>query len=262
MKKVLPKILFYYSALVAVLITLSSGSFVFFFLPILTYFLMEASHQIFFSKSEVLSGKMERLLVYYSFILSALMVVTGLVSARSPMELISASLFSPILLYFIIQILPKRNKAINLPAAKAIVIEKEEPKEVTKLKKEGVDIDRRAFLKLIGTAGLSLFLFSMFTKRAEAAFFGSVPGPGTVSIKDSSGVKIDPSEKHPTDGYRLTELDDGASFTYAGYLNKTSAWFIMRDDGVSYRYTKGSSNFSTNWTDRASLTYDYYDSIF
>ncbi len=244
------------------LITLSSGSFVFFFLPVLTYFVLEIVHRLLFSQSEILPGKIERLLVYYGFVVSSVMVITGLFSAKSLMEIFSAVLFSPILLYFITKVIPKRNRAINLPTPRAVVTEKAETKEITKLKKEGVDIDRRAFLKLIGTAGLSLFLFSMFTKRAEAAFFGSVPGPGTVSIKDSSGIKIDPAERHPTDGYRITEIDDTGAYTYAGYLNKTGAWFILRDDGASYRYIKGSSGFTSNWTNRVSLTYDYYDNVF
>lgn len=223
---------------------------------------MEVSRRIFFPKGSMLSAKIERALTYYGFIVSGLMVVTGLVSADSKVEFTTAFLFSPILLFFVTQIIPKRNRAINLPSAYAGGTEKQDSKEVVKLKKEGVDIDRRAFLKLIGTAGLSLFLFSMFTKRAEAAFFGSVPGPGTVSLKDSTGTKIDPAEKHPTDGYRLTELEDGVTYTYAGYLNKTGGWFILRDDGASYRYAKGSSGFTTNWTNRASLTYDYYDNVF
>lgn len=206
---------------------------------------------------------MKKLLIYYNFTIITLMVVVGFVSTNSYSQLLTAILFFPLFAYFAIQVFPRRSRAINLPAQRAVVIENNDSKsQITELKKEGVDVDRRAFLKLIGTAGLSLFLFSMFTKRAEAAFFGSVPGPGTVSLKDSSGNKIDPAEKHPTDGYRLTELEDGATYTYAGYLNKTGAWFVMRDDGSSYRYAKGDSSFTTNWTNRASLTYDYYDNIF
>ena len=118
------------------------------------------------------------------------------------------------------------------------------------------------FLKLIGSAGLSLFMFTLFTKRAEAAFFGSVPGPGTVSIKDSAGNKIDPSEKQPTDGYKITELDDSVP-AYYGFINKDGAWFIQKEDSNgSYRYTKGPSGFTTSWTNRASLTYDYFDNVF
>lgn len=258
----MPKFLFIYSALMAMVITLSSGRFVFLFLPVLTYFLMEISARIFFSQTHILSGKVEKLLSYYGFILSGLIVITGFVAAKSLPQFFTAFLFSPLLIYFIGKILPKRNKAIKLPTKREVVIEKEDSKEVTKLKKEGVDIDRRAFLKLIGTAGLSLFLFSMFTKKAEAAFFGSVPGPGTVSVKNIAGDKIDPSEKQPTDGYKITDLDD-SSPAYYGFVNKDGGWFIQKE-GTSgdYRYAKGSSGYSSNWTGRAALSYDYFDNVF
>ena len=55
---------------------------------------------------------------------------------------------------------------------------------------------------------MTVFLFSIFTKRAQAAFFGSVPGPGIVGLKDSSGVRIDPAKHHPTDGYKINRIDD------------------------------------------------------
>jgi hypothetical protein len=214
---------------------------------------------------------MKKFLIYYSFIIVSLIVIAGFLSARTYPQLITAVLFFPLFTYFAVRVFPRRTKAIILPA-KATVLPvnskrgEKEDKEVIKLKKEGVDIDRRAFLKLIGSAGLSLFLFSLFTKRAEAAFFGSVPGPGTVSIKDSAGVKIDPAEKHPTDGYSVTEIDDAGSDTYIGFIKKGGAWYIIKEIGAgsdsSYRYTKGSSDFITNWTGRTGLTYGYYDDVF
>lgn len=202
---------------------------------------------------------MKKILIYYNFVVVSLIVVVGFLSAESYMELVTSTLFFPLFAYFALQVLPKKAKAIVLPTVK---IQQAEAAEVLELKKEGVDTNRRAFLKLIGTAGLSLFMFSLFTKRAEAAFFGSVPGPGSVSIKDTSGNKIDPSEKQPTDGYKITDIDD-SSPAYYGFLNKNGAWFIQKE-GVSgdYRYTKGSAAYSTNWTNRASLTYDYFDNIF
>lgn len=206
---------------------------------------------------------MRKLLIYYNFIIVSLMVIVGFLSATSYIQLMTASFFFPLFIYFGLKVFPRRNKAIQLPRpAKAMVLEKVKTPEVAKLKKEGVDIDRRAFLKLIGSAGISIFLFSLFTKKAEAAFFGSVPGPGTVSLKDSSGVKIDPAEKYPTDGYKITEIDDSTP-AYYGFVNKNGAWFVQKEYASgSYRYTKGSSNFSTNWTDRANLTYDYFDNVF
>jgi hypothetical protein len=68
------------------------------------------------------------------------------------------------------------------------------PDSINKIKNKDYDPERRKFLKLIGAAGGSLFLMTIFTKKAEASFFGSMPGPGTLAIKNSSGTTIDPSE--------------------------------------------------------------------
>ncbi len=96
----------------------------------------------------------------------------------------------------------------------------------------------------------------------DGAFLGSVPGPGTVAIKDSSDAKIDPAIKSPTDSYGVTEIDDSTP-AYYGFVNKEGAWYITREDSTgSYRYYKGTNNFSANWSGRASLTYNYFDAIF
>jgi hypothetical protein len=214
---------------------------------------------------------MKKLLTYYSFILISLMMIVGFLSASSYPQLATSILFFPLFVYFAVKVFPHRTKAIHLPEEVVVIPnstqpEEKEDKNTIKLKKEGVDIDKRMFLKLIGSAGLSLFLFSLFTKKAEAAFFGSVPGPGTVSIKDSTGTKIDPAEKHPTDGYNVAEIDDAGLDTYLGFLNKSGAWFIIKEIGAgndtSYRYVKGASDFTDNWTNRALLSYDYYDNVF
>lgn len=204
---------------------------------------------------------MRKLLTYYSFIIVSFIVIIGFFSASSPAQLATAVIFFPLFAYFLREVLPRRQKAIPLPAVNTEVAV--EDKEVVRLKKEGVDIDRRMFLKLIGSAGLSLFLFSLFTKRAEAAFFGSVPGPGAVTIKDSGGNKIDPAEKQPTDGYKITDFDDSTP-SYYGFVNKDGAWYIQKEDTLTgtYRYAKGSSTYSDNWDDRENLSYDYFDNVF
>jgi len=198
---------------------------------------------------------MKKLLIYYSFIIVSLMVVIGFLSANTLPQLMVATLFFPLFMYFASRVFPRRTHAIHIPETPLIRVlpagadgraEKIDP-EVIKLKKEGVDIDRRTFLKLIGSAGVSLFLFSLFTKRAEAAFFGSVPGPGTVSIKDAAGNKINPAERHPTDGYKISEVDDSIP-AYYGFLNKDGAWYIMKEtDTGSYLYVRGDTDFSGNW---------------
>ncbi len=213
---------------------------------------------------------MRKLLIYYNFIIVSLMVFLGFASATSYPQLITAILFFPLFVYFASRVFPRKVRAINpikepniiIQPAKNKSVEKIDP-AMAKLKKEGVDIDRRMFLKLIGSAGMSVFLFSLFTKKAEAAFFGSVPGPGVVAIKDASGNKINPSEKQPTDGYRISEIDDGTP-SYFGFVNKDGGWYIMKETSSgSYLYVKGDTNFSGNWETHGTRDdYDTFDQIF
>lgn len=223
----------------------------------------------------------KNILKYYSFLVLSLMGIIGFLNVNSLAQMVSAVLFYPLTVYIWLQIVPRRKRAIELPVVlktKKRVIKKAKTKkqetedEAVELALEGeeidtrnIDIDKRAFIKLIGSAGMSVFMLSLFTKKAQAAFFGSVPGPGTVALKDTSGNQIDPAEKHPTDGYKVVQLDDGTT-SYYGFQNKDGAWFIMQEDASgNYRYTKGSSDFTnatTGWPNRADLTYGYFETIF
>lgn len=207
------------------------------------------------------------LFLYYSFVAVAIMSISGLVGAKNIPQLISGVFFLPLLWYFATLVLPKKKKAINIPVSLVELKELSQPKRKVELKKTPVtklpkiDIDRRQFLKLIGSAGLTVFMFSIFAKKAQAAFFGSVPGPGTVAVKDSGGNLVDPAISTPTDGYKITEIDDSTP-AYYGYLDKAGKWFIMKESTGAYRYVKGASSFTTNWTNRAALSYDYFDAVF
>ena len=122
---------------------------------------------------------------------------------------------------------------------------------------------RRQFLKTIGVSGVGFFIAALLNpKKTEAAFFGSIPGPGTVALKNTSGQRIDPAEKKPTDGYVISEIDD-SSPAYYGYLDKNGDWYIIKEntDG-SFRYVKGSENFSSYWNNRSTLVYDYFNNVF
>lgn len=227
---------------------------------------------------------MKRIIIYYSFIIIGVMTLSSFLKAESTAQIISATIFFPLFIYFSDLILPKRKKAIiiqpiKLPIKKktkkqdeVILMDKKKDKisgkngegEAGEVLEEGkLDIDRRVFLKIIGSAGAGLFLMSIFTKKTHAAFFGSVPGPGTLALKDSAGDVIDPAIKTPTDGYKISEIDDASSPAYYGFIDKTGAWFIMKEESSgAYRYTKGGASFSVSWALRGTLTYGYFDSIF
>ncbi|MBI4099374.1 hypothetical protein HY440_00025 [Candidatus Microgenomates bacterium] len=261
------KILLFYGSLLSVFITFGAGASgnwlaTIFFLPVVAHFTL-----VLFAPQRKL-----RLLLAYDFILTTIMTITGFIAARSVPQFVSAALFAPLALYFWQLILPRRSRQFPVTELGFEILEVV-PQRPARLKKvpqpeektgRHFDMDRRMFLKLIGSAGLTLFMFSVFTKKAEAAFFGSVPGPGTVALKDTTGALVDPAIKQPTDGYKITEIDDSTP-AYYGFVNKDGAWFIMKEDSTAtpyYSYTKGDTSFSTNWTGRAGLTYGYFDAIF
>lgn len=211
---------------------------------------------------------MKKLIIYYNFFLLSIMTVAGFIGARNMAELISAILFFPLLIFFLDKIIPRNKSALILPLEVISPPEFEKSNKTPQKNnapapiKGKIDIDRRTFIKLVGSAGLSLFILSIFSGKAHGAFFGSVPGPGTISIKDTTGTKIDPAVEHPTDKYKISEVDD-SSPAYYGFLDAGGAWYILKEDSSgTYRYAKGSSSFSTNWTNRAALSYDYYHNIF
>ncbi len=200
----------------------------------------------------------KKIVTFYAFIITSFIAVTGILSAFNISELIIAILFTPLAFYFSSLMLPRKAKVVNFDPVLDII-----PDKIKKIKNPDYDPERRKFLKLIGAAGGSLFLMTVFTRKAEASFFGSMPGPGSISVKNSTGALIDPSEKKPTDGYNITEVDDSGVDVYYGFVNKDGAWFIQKELSTgAYRYSKGASDFATNWTNRAALTYDYFNVIF
>lgn len=206
---------------------------------------------------------MKKLAILYCFVISTFITFAGFLNATNVPEMISAIIFFPLSFYFGLLIVPHKRRVIapTLDPVLDII-----PDSINKIKNKDYDPERRKFLKLIGAAGGSLFLMTIFTKKAEASFFGSMPGPGTLAIKNSSGTTIDPSEKHPTDGYNITEIDDSGIDTYYGYLNKDGAWFIRKELSTgAYRYVKGVSDFTNataGWPNRINLTYGYFNDIF
>lgn len=65
-------------------------------------------------------------------------------------------------------------------------------------------------------------------------------------------------------GYLISDTDDTSNPKYYGFLDKFGNWYILRENTSTktYRYCKGSNDYTTNWTNRASLTYDYVSVIF
>lgn len=82
--------------------------------------------------------------------------------------------------------------------------------------------------------------------------------PPSEPSRSQAGTKPSPSE-----GYRISEIDENDSVTYYGFTNKDGAWYIVKEDtNGSFRYAKGEKEFANNWETRRDLKYDYFYNTF
>ena len=68
-------------------------------------------------------------------------------------------------------------------------------------------------------------------------------------------------------GYVATDQSfDGVATTYWGFLDKIGSWYIQRQvvagNDIAWRYARGWGGYTTAWTGRAGLSYNYYDTEF
>ena len=84
-----------------------------------------------------------------------------------------------------------------------------------------------------------------------------------VSVTNADGDQI---TTFGDETYFVSDKDDDSSPNYYGFLDKDGNWYIMKEvvatGADTYRYIKGTSGYTTNWTNRTTLTYDYYNNIF
>jgi len=213
-----------------------------------------------------------------SLVTTSLLLTSNLLGADAPSEYLFALIVSPLPIYFWGAVVGRIIRGLRkLPQDKVTTQERlateEETAPVTPSayeeirKDQATEPSRRDFLKRIGSVGLGILVYSILNPReAGAAFFGSVPGPGTVSIKDTTDTKIDPAISSPTDAFGIYEIDDGDP-AYYGFINKAGYWYILQEDETagdfSYRYLKGGPNdFPANWAGRGGWTYQYFNQIF
>lgn len=201
------------------------------------------------------------------FIIASMLVMMIFVTAKTYAQLGVAVFLYPLLVYVCYELFIRRTPKIQETGVVSQVAVKpqgegEERMIETPQKQriDVVDIDKRAFLKIIGAAGISFFLFSIFNRKTGNLFGGNIRSP-EVSTKEKSGV--DQIQGEPTDKYRISEIEDN-DIAFYGFTNKDGGWFIMREDpdSGSFRYIKGEQDFSSNWANRENLNYDYYHNIF
>ena len=201
--------------------------------------------------------------IFYIIIVSAyLLVVPLFVTATTYIQLLVATLLYALLVFFSIRYSTCKKIKVCLQTPEVAI----KPVSINRLETETTEImdtNKRDFLKIIVAAGFSFFFFSILSRKAEALLFGKAAESGVVMLEGPDGSKVYPAEQQPTDGYQISDIDEG-DYIYCGYTNENGDWYIMKQDSElgSFRYVKGESNFSDNWNKREHLKYNYFHQVF
>lgn len=95
---------------------------------------------------------------------------------------------------------------------------------------------------------------------------GSVVAKNTVIYDENGNALTLLSKDDVLLCYQTSDIDVASStVTYIGAVDRAGNWYIKKIDmtsGTTFRFIKGTSNYTTNWTNRASLTYDYFHIVF
>jgi hypothetical protein len=63
--------------------------------------------------------------------------------------------------------------------------------------------------------------------------------------------------------FHIQDADESGAVRWYGYASTDGSWMIMEQTTASgsHRYISGTSEYATNWTGRAGLSYDYIFNI-
>ena len=191
---------------------------------------------------------MSKFFTIISFIILCYLVVSGFATATSYAQLGVATFFYPLVVYFAFKVFSSGKKPnYQPPQPEGVRIE-----SVPKIERAiTTDIEKRAFLKLVGGMGASFFLVSLLNKKLG----GYLPG--------AAGFNPVSSVENILNGYKISDINDGV-ISYYGFTTKTGAWYIMREDtnDGTFRYTSGKSNYPISWESHEKLQYSYFNSAF
>lgn len=205
---------------------------------------------------------------YLTFIIAFFFVIATFITATNFTQLALASLLYPVLMFTAYKMYTRKPGSVS----GKVIVDEETTQTQNGAKKPAErivisDVDKRVFLKLIGSAGAFLFLFSLFNKKAENMFYKSLPEQGRSFFdkKEASraGTGTATATTQPTEEYGISEIDNGET-SYYGYTKLGGAWYIMKvdSDSNSFRYIKGDKNFPNSWKSRDKLKYDYFGNVF
>lgn len=138
---------------------------------------------------------------------------------------------------------------------KNVIDTKEIAKEIEKM---GDRLEKATREKTTILPPLNMDMFADSVGNRRTALISS-DGKMQVEVLNLSEVAI---ESDPLIAYKTTDLDTANATKYVGYTDVDGNWFIKKITATEIRFIKGTSNYTTNWTNRSSLTYDYFYNIF
>ncbi|HEY9824926.1 MAG TPA: hypothetical protein V6D19_05725 [Stenomitos sp.] len=96
----------------------------------------------------------------------------------------------------------------------------------------------------------------------DAAFANNKDAPGELEqLAKLSSIRGTSSTSSGNSGsYFPSDIDEAAG--YYGFLTASGAWYIQRVTPTTVRYAAGTEGYTTAWTGRAALIYDYYNVVF
>lgn len=209
---------------------------------------------------------MTKAITYSSFIIACILVALAFVTAKSYTQLAIGVILYPALAYYALKVFPRKSEdnyiqpsvTVQLPSRLVQRAQEENRERV-----DVVDVDKRTFLKLVGTVGLSFFVFSLLGRKVGDMLFGRSLSSGVNPPQDTGSGIEGQAGAGITAGYKVSEIDEDI-VSYYGFTNQEGGWLIMKEDTEvnSFRYAKGASGFPTNWDNRKKLKYDYFYNLF
>ncbi len=206
-----------------------------------------------------------KIFTIWSFAIATCIVVAIFIMATTLTQLAFAVVLYPLLVYVAYKaFLDQRFEArVKTAVAKNDILPLSESMEVS-------DDDRRVFLKLVGSTGIFLFIYSLLniSRRPTSMIpkewmkIGGQHLSPTVP-HDQSHIQGQKTVDQLMEGFKIAEIDN-ADISYYGFIATNGAWYIMqaKTEEGSFRYVRGEAGFPANWANRKKLKYDYLDKVF
>lgn len=120
----------------------------------------------------------------------------------------------------------------------------------TNAAQDGTDITTPSPAMPAGGVGIRGWLSAIWTKLN-----------GTVGVTGTFWPTTQPVSDDPFSKYKCSDIAEAAT-SYYGFIDADENWFIIQVTSTTIRFCKGVTDYTTNWTGRAGLTYGYYNVVF